>query len=154
MLSSTTALKIDVQEEIKTENQKLKDRIIDTYSEELIIGLCGPIGTNIHEVADIIKEVLQDKYAYTIVIIKLSEFIKKHSKFDDLNNSDKLHYHTNLISCGNDLRSEKGNSVLAELAINEIAVKREELKQKSGEQGYKSNRICYVIGKPPTDTIL
>jgi deoxycytidylate deaminase len=50
--------------------------------------------------------------------------------------------YNSLIESGNDLRIKYDSSILAELAINEIAVKREE--NKCGPD-YESKRICYVI---------
>ncbi|MCD6012626.1 MAG: cytidine/deoxycytidylate deaminase family protein [Flavipsychrobacter sp.] len=122
------------------DERTLKKRIKDTYTEELIIGLCGPVGTDIHYVATEIGAIIKEKYSYEVEIIRLSDFIQNHTNVQKTNN----HYQniSNLINAGNHLRSEKGNSVLAELAINEIAIKRE-LKRKGGD--FKSNRICYVI---------
>ncbi len=58
--------------------EKIEEKIIETHTEELIIGLCGPIGTDIHYVADEIKAVIAEKFYYDVVVIKLSSFIKKY----------------------------------------------------------------------------
>lgn len=130
----------DQQPEEDVDSRSLKKRITDTHTEELIIGLCGPIGTDIHYIAEEVGLIINEKYNYDVEIIKLSDFIKNlKSITEGSNNYENI---TKLIDAGNQLRSDKGNSVLAELAINEIAVKRE-IKRATG--GFKSNRVCYII---------
>ena len=123
----------------------LKGRIFETHTEELIIGLCGPIGTDLHFVGEEIAQTIHEKYNYTPIIIKLSDFIRQRTNLrpDDYNN--KYEYLIKLIEGGNTLRKEKKNSVLAELAINEIAVNRELKKINSADSDFTSQRICYII---------
>jgi|GEM_PF-6999919 len=40
------------------DNREAKEKILDTHTEELVIGLCGPIGSNIHLVANSIVKIL------------------------------------------------------------------------------------------------
>lgn len=131
-----------VDKEPESESKEIKKKIFDTHTSEFIIGLCGPIGTDIHLVSDCIKRILTDSYNYECKVIKLSEFIRRYKNYTapEGNTKDKT-YHE-LISLGNELRKDHGNSILAELAINEIAVSREE--NKKGEE-FTSNRICYII---------
>ncbi|WP_341902376.1 anti-phage dCTP deaminase [Fluviicola taffensis] len=144
MTEPAQQLKLVEVEDAKKDTRKLKQRINDTHTEELVIGLCGPIGTDISFVSDRLIEILESKYGYQCRRIKLSDLIIRHS-----NNSLKLEKikgferYNNLIDEGNALREKYDNSVLAELAINEIAVNREELKQTDTE--FESNRICYII---------
>ena len=133
-----------VPNKIQTQ-KRIEEKIIETHTEELIIGLCGPIGTDIHYVAEEIKATIIEKFNYDVEIIKLSSFIKKIKKFDDRKVKSRFDYHNDLISLGNELRSEKGNSVLAQLAINEIALKREELKLDHKDAHFTSKRICFII---------
>ena len=62
------------------DNRELKDKLLDTHTEELIIGLCCPIGTDIHFVAEEIKQVIEEKFNYEVEIIRLSDFIKERKK--------------------------------------------------------------------------
>lgn len=125
--------------------KKLKERIFDTHTEELIIGLCGPIGTEIHFVADQISAIMKEKFGYACSIIKLSKFIRIHSTVQNDPEKSRILYLNELISNGNILRQNKGDSVLAELAIQEIAVNREIVKNDEKEDSFKSQRICYII---------
>ncbi|NEM99138.1 anti-phage dCTP deaminase [Pontibacter burrus] len=129
----------------KESGKKLKERIIDTHTEELIIGLCGPIGTDIHFVAKQLGSVIDVHYGYKFEIIRLSDFIKKLFNVKREDFTSEYDYVNQLIAQGNELRKEKGPSVLAELAINEIAVKREITKQEKSENTFKSERTCYII---------
>lgn len=121
----------------------IKTRISETHTEEIIIGLCAPIGTNVHYVADAIGETIKEKYGYEFEIIRLSNFIKLHGSLD-ASNLEGFKKIDSLIRSGNQLRSEKGEDILAELAISRIALNREKLKPQDSVK-YTSKRICYII---------
>jgi len=132
----------------KSSNDSIEDKIFDTHTEELILGLCGPIGTDIHFVAERIQYILQNSYNYECKIIRLSDLIKSQDRTQsDLDNDqlfkDKFKYYSDLIKSGNHLRENYGNSILAELAINQIAVQRQHYIDETGD--YKSQRVCYII---------
>jgi deoxycytidylate deaminase len=140
---SEPALKLQLVDAEEPEIKEIKDRIFSTHTEELIIGLCGPIGTDIHYVSECLKDILFDTYGYECVILKLSDFIRRHSvSFKPVNGESAYTTRRKLIDSGNQLRKDNGSSILAELAINEIAVSREN--NKKGEE-FESNRICYII---------
>ena len=97
-----------------------KDRISAAITPEIVIALCGPLGTPLHRVSEILKDLLGRTYDYKIVDeIRLSEFIKKHGTPADKKSIKDM------IDAGNELRSIHGNSVLAQLAIRQIASVRE-----------------------------
>lgn len=73
-------LKLQLNEAPDKEPQEIKDRIFDTHTEELIIGLCGPIGTEIHLISECLQDILVNSYAYQCQVIRLSDLIRKHSK--------------------------------------------------------------------------
>lgn len=131
-----------VEEEADT--RSLSKRIKDTHTEEIIIGLCGPIGSNISYVADRISEITHDKYDYEVKIIKLSDFIKQKTTVT-ATPSRYAEYLNELIDNGNQMRKENDANVLAQLAISEIVVKRELIKQASKVDAFKSHRTCYII---------
>ncbi len=135
-------LEISSDNNADVDNREIKTKISDTYTDELVIGLCGPIGTNMHYVSEILATILNTVYDYDCHVIKLSTLIRTYAKIDDIDLSlfDKKQ---KLIDGGNNLRNEYGNSILAELAINEIAVKREQLKKT--DNTYTSKRVCYII---------
>jgi deoxycytidylate deaminase len=127
--------------------QATPPEIKELNSPELVIGMCGPIGSPIHEVAGRIKEALEDDYKYTVQIVRLSDFIREQvddttrSKLVQLpeNSSDDFKEKKELIAAGNNLREKYGNSVLADLAIHKIATSRLEGEETS------PRRQCFII---------
>lgn len=96
-----------------------KRRIDEAITPELVIALCGPLGTPLHQVSAALKELLEKSYDYKVVDeIRLSHFIKERSQLGAASSIQ------NLIDAGNDLRLKYGNSVLAQLAIRKIAMVR------------------------------
>ena len=135
------------------DSKKLKDDILETHTEELIIGLCGPIGTDIHFVSESIKKILTEQFNYECKIIKLSSLIEKHNE-DGVSIPDSTHFFDrikSLIKIGNSLRQKYALDILAELAITEISVNRQEIQIQLEKEGkldkdeFKSYRICYII---------
>lgn len=111
-----------------------------THTAELIIGLCGPIGSPIHETADAVKKVLENQYGYTCIIIRLSDIIRK-----DIPSMDKLGAYEQkeaLINKGDELRERYGDDLLVKWAILQITGDREQGKR---ADRYESRRICYII---------
>lgn len=88
--------------------------ILDRHATpELVIALCGPLGTPLHTVATKFKQLITKKYSYTRAeIIRLSDFLK-----GNLQSKPTI---PNLIAEGNRLRGLHGNAHLAALAIQEI----------------------------------
>jgi deoxycytidylate deaminase len=137
------AFKLPFNKEEKDENKPIKSRIIETHTEEIIIGLCAPIGTDVHYVADEIGSVIREKYGYNYEVIRLSNFIAENAE-EDISQLEGINKFNKLIELGNKLREEKGETILAELAVSKIALNRERLKPE-GSNKYKSERICYII---------
>ncbi len=125
--------------------KKIKEIIHDTHSEELVISLCGFIGTDIHKVAKRLKYILENKFEYNADILEPSNYIKEKSKEGsglNKNTMPSFEYIKALIDGGNSLREQYGHSILAELAIQKIAFDR--LKHKEPEK-YTSRRHCYIV---------
>lgn len=122
-------------------------KIRGTYTEEIIIGICGHIGTNIHCITEWVKEIFENEYNYECKIIRLSGFIRSlKPELIDVQKSgtDEFKRVFNTIQAGNALREEnKDNSILAMMAVKEIARERS-LHQKT-EGLFESRRICYII---------
>lgn len=127
----------------ETETNLLK-RIRDTHTEELVIGLCGFIGTNIDIISKTISKVLKEQFKYEVIEIKLSDLIKQVGKPNLIDSDSKFDRYQKLINAGNELRKTHNESIIAELAINEISIKRE-MSKKDHEPDFKSQRICFVI---------
>lgn len=121
--------------------------LASTHTEELVIALCGPIGSPLHEVAEKLREMLKSSFKYeTCTIIRLSRFIQTHAekagKPIRQSPADRRH---DLIGLGDEMRRSYGHSVLAELAVHEIRIDRElNAKDKTSGQ-YVPRRACHII---------
>ncbi|PHN33217.1 anti-phage dCTP deaminase [Pseudomonas sp. ICMP 460] len=96
-----------------------------TITPEIVIALCGPMGTPLHDVAKTFQELLLGTdYNYEKVnIIRLSDEIRKQKSLTGEKSILKL------IEAGNELREEHGNEILARFAIRRITLEREEAQQ-------------------------
>jgi len=114
-----------------------------THTDELVIVLCGPIGTPLHMVAKIIKDIFDAQYLYKCTVLQLSDIIEEFNGDADKNSS--YNRKKDLIDKGNELREKFGCSVLADIAISKIAASREEDKKASGKEKFETRRICHII---------
>lgn len=138
--------KIEFHQEVKMNFDDFKD-IIDIESrstDEIVIGLCGPLGTPIHDTAEIIAEIMQREYSYEVKIIRLSEIIRSayNDPIETTGDYDKI---TKLIDRGNYLREHYGPSILAELAIRDISLDRIADKEAKGLESFSPRRKCFII---------
>ncbi|REE86348.1 anti-phage dCTP deaminase [Cupriavidus plantarum] len=101
-----------------------QNAIDKSRTAEIVIALCGPMGTPLHEVAKMFEKLLKGTdYNYEHVsIIRLSDEIRKLASLIDPKCSTKQ-----LIDAGNSLRQKHGNAYLARVAINKITIAREGL---------------------------
>ena len=93
-----------------------KDRVGGTFTPEIVIALCGPLGTPLHEVARIFQDqLLRQEYGYkTVEIIRLSQEIRDMAGLPQKCDTESL------INAGNDLRLQHGRAILAQRAIRRI----------------------------------
>jgi deoxycytidylate deaminase len=99
--------------------------ISKTITPEIVIALCGPMGTPLHDVAKTFKELLQGTdYNYGMVnIIRLSDDIRLHKNLGDEKSICRL------IEAGNELRAKHGNEILARFAVRRITLEREKAQE-------------------------
>jgi len=124
------------------------EMIDETHTDELVIALCGPIGSPLHDVANALRETLTESFAYEQCnVIRLSEFIMEHAPAVGvkISEADGFQRIMDQIDAGNKLRTEHGARVLAELAINEIRLDRERYKTEQNHSRYESRRVCHII---------
>lgn len=115
-----------------------------TNTSELVIALCGPIGSPLHEVAETIKNRIQSVFGYQeCEIIKLSSLINKYAEKVKLEVIEDKGYERikSQIDVGNKLREMYTPSILAELAIAEISKKRKRLEKENN----RNNKLCTII---------
>ncbi|MEP8705053.1 anti-phage dCTP deaminase [Enterobacter roggenkampii] len=130
--------------------------IKDSVTPEIIIALCGPIGSPLHETAEQISFSLK-KYGYKTYDIRLSDLIRINSKYTNINidESTKLKKFKSLITVGDKLREVYGSDILAKLAIAKISAERKKNfgefddivnESSKGEASkIKNQKICHII---------
>ena len=130
-----------------------RERVRETHTNEIVFALCGYLGSNIKNVSDLLKHIMENDYGYVCKIIKLSEFItlnKGINPFDAKGTPEYIRI-KNLIENGNQIRNLYGNEILAELAIQTIGIDRLlDAKKIQGEDGkehlqFKSQKKCFII---------
>lgn len=121
-----------------------KKAIASSETSELVIALCGPIGSPLHKVAETIKTRLEGDFAYQACeIIRLSHLIEKHGKAAPA--SPRYERTKALIDAGDKLREQHGSSVLAEIAISQISISRQSAKAKEKADRFQPRRVCHII---------
>jgi deoxycytidylate deaminase len=124
---------------------KTLPKIKETHTSELVIALCGPIGSPLHAVSETLKNCLEHEFKYeNCEIIKLSDLIREHAK-TPVNDSSEFHRVSSLIEAGNELRRAHGSGILAELAVSKISRNREAAAARAGEENPKPRRVCHII---------
>ncbi len=130
--------------------------IKDSITPEIIIALCGPIGSPLHETAEQISASL-NKYGYKTYDIRLSDLIRINAKSAsiDIDESSNLSKFKSLISVGDKLREIYGSDVLAKLAIAKISAERTKNfgdfddivneSNKNDDDKIKNQKICHII---------
>ena len=87
---------------------------------------------------------LEGDFSYnTCEIIRLSQFIEKHSRPAGHVSPHRRVEH--LIQQGDELRRNHGASVLAELAVSQIALNRQKAQSGSDTERHKPRRVCHII---------
>lgn len=118
-------------------------KVQSTYTQELVIALCGPIGSPLPKVGEELKRILENRLGYECKVIKLSKIIEQRAGTAD--KSSAFNRVQDLINKGDELRKRHGNSILADLAIAEIAYGREKDKLLTVDKKIESRRICHII---------
>ena len=102
------------------------EKIESTHTNELVIAVCGPIGSPLHDVASKFQENLANTFGYEkCEILRLSKIIEEKIPLKD-SKSEFLRI-SGLIENGNELRRKYGANVLAELAVHAIRLERERI---------------------------
>lgn len=142
---------------VSTNESSTLEKFENTLTEELIIGVCSPIGSLKENVLDKLKHRLETEYSYKVDIIKLSDFIENHSlqldqdSLGEKKNSNSIYTrYCSKIDKGNAIREKYGNGRLAEEAIQKINIDRVDDAQTEGKseptpEDFKSRRVCYII---------
>lgn len=127
-----------------------------SLTPELVIALCGPIGSPLHETADQIKNSLHE-FGYRTEQLRLSELIRLNADFSDvtIDTSNRFSEIDSLIRAGDQLRLKFGSDVLAKMAIAKIGADRKKTygdfsdraneSETATNRQIRAHRICHVI---------
>lgn len=129
---------------------------VGSLTPELVIALCGPIGSPLHEVATQIDNTLRE-FHYQTVSVRLSNLIRLNAVHSghEVDHRSKFTEIQSLIRIGDELRRQHGPDVLAKLAIAKIGADRDQRfgsfvdeaveAQQPQAQRIQGHRICHVI---------
>lgn len=146
------ALKLNFSDSSKKGKSSI-EKVKNTHTEELFIGICSPIGSHKENVIKELKKILKNTYKYEVKTIKLSSYIDKY-KTDSYNCIEgKTEEYSKLIykiQEGDKLRKKySNNSILVELGILDIHNERtSEISEDENlpeSESYSSRRVCYII---------
>ncbi|EOV8090849.1 anti-phage dCTP deaminase [Vibrio parahaemolyticus] len=153
MGKSSTATKLKpLLQSVSTDSSSTEDiqkRIQERRSQELIIGLCGAIGSGVKALKDNLIHSLESS-GYQVQHIRISNIIaeKTNIVIDNIHGAER---YITLQDKGDELRSEHKTSILAACAIEEIAVARtifcqDEIEEDDQASVIKTTKkIAYVI---------
>ena len=129
---------------------------IASLTPELVVALCGPIGSPLHETTAQIKNALTE-FGYRTEPIRLSDLIRINADFVEVTVDHTSRYSETetLIKAGDELRLRLGNDILAKMAIAKIGADRRKSygefsdraneTEKGKDKQIQSHRICHVI---------
>lgn len=127
-----------------------------SLTPELVIAVCGPIGSPLHPTAAQINNALAE-FGYRTEPIRLSELIRINADFTGIviDTSSRFAEIKSLINAGDELRRKFGHDVLAKMAIAKIGADRRkaygEFSDRANEgevpaeKQIRNHRICHVI---------
>lgn len=116
---------------------------------ELVIGLVGPVGTDLHQLARSLEEKL-GAFKYRSVMIRVSKLIENQCETDlkerilKAKGGDRIRL---LMSAGDALRkSEKSGDALIPLIVGAIRAARSKIQLKDGTSPkLHANNVCYIV---------
>ena len=95
-------------------------------TDELVIGLVGPVGSGVSFCGRLLTEILVNDYAYVGRVIKLSDLINQaaHRVKKEITKPDDSERISKLQEVGNELRKQFGKEYLSHLAVRDININR------------------------------
>lgn len=116
-------------------------------TDEIIIAICGQLGTDLKSVVKHLKHKLTNEFNYETEIITLSDYIFDNDP--DYRTYAKKPYERikKGMDIGNELREKYSPNILADYAVAHIAKSRlrENPKEDSGIGKFSSRRKCFII---------
>lgn len=118
---------------------------IQITSNELIIGLVGAVGCSLASLTNITKNLLEEKFAYEVEIIKVSKDILTKYFPPDYEASNTFNRISDYMDKGNYLRQQHGSDYLALEVAKLIANKRKQWGQNNHGADSSKRRVAYII---------
>lgn len=132
--------------QMRFEHLTAKERIDSTHTEELVIALCGPLGSPMNDVARKLEQVLRDVFDYETVVLRVDQYVQDFATRQGQALPQRpAERRSALIEYGSLMRTEFGVSVLAELAVNHIRYGRGRTAIANGSHEAGARRICHII---------
>lgn len=130
-------------------NKSTSERVKDTHTEEIVIGLCSQIGAQKKEVIAAIEKSFKS-FNYIIKKIKFTDVIQEAIEENDQYKNKTLAFRKfkEKIDAGNKLREKYGSDYLANIAITQIAHQKKikyNINSSKDFDKVESQRICYII---------
>lgn len=130
----------------RADKEKDSSHVLDsTYTDEIVIALCGQLGTDLKFIEKTLYDCLTEDYGYDCEEISLSSYIfEKKGTLPPKNAYERI---VKGMELGNQLREEFSTHILADYAIQHISDTRiQETKQTDLEKGkFQSRRKCFII---------
>lgn len=144
-----SALPKNILAAVSSNDISASDRIHRTLTPEIVIALCGPLGTPLHSVAKHFAHHLTgQEFKYDKAdIIRLSDIIRTLS---GLGNNASIE---DLIEAGNKLRKDNDSAVLVQHAIQQITIARQKGLHRQSSSPEEEDavrptptvRVCHII---------
>lgn len=149
----STNLKLEkkiLSSDLKATGKNTKEKVENTYTEELFFSICAPIGSLKEDAIIKLKEQLENTYKYTVKIIKVSDYIEELKTRDFIalpGKTEIFSKYSFMIEMGNAIRNKFTSQILTELAIAEIHADRASTLGDKHllDSEYKSRRFCYIF---------
>lgn len=140
MGSAITQLRPKAGAEVRAREGQIS--LSDRRTDEMVFGFVGPVGSGVTKAVDIISNILEETYAYTVSRIKLSKIIEENAALVDMRVGQELNRHDRiktLQKIGTAFRGRFGDSYLAEKCVEQIATLRHQ------EGGYEQVEEQLVV---------
>jgi deoxycytidylate deaminase len=135
------------------ENEDLRAKIKSRRTREIVIGVCGAVGCNLHDVVNELKDQF-GSFSYEVELIKVSSIIKNHflknatpvayiGKIEEIEKYSLSARYEALQDLGNHIRNNLGDDALAVQAIKIISTERRIKMNDSGDS--LPPRVIYIV---------
>jgi len=131
---------------LKMQSGSCVDLIKNRRANELVIALCGAVGSGVSDIARLIGKELKT-YNYHVETIKASAMIinKYTDQATEIECLDKLDRIERLQGLGNDLREMHGNDVITQFIIQELAYLRTSYAEKNNHNPEDNIKYATII---------